>query len=41
MKLFASRVGDLAGQQTSKKEFIRLVKENSSYGPDKLLRPKS
>jgi transcription initiation factor TFIIF subunit alpha len=41
MKLFASRVGDLTGQQTSKKEFIKLVKENSSYGPDKLLRPKS
>lgn len=33
------RVGDGAGM-TDKKEFIRLVKENSVYGADKLLRPK-
>jgi hypothetical protein len=40
MKLFnKTRVGD-DGQPTTKKEFIRLVKENSAYGPDKLLRPK-
>jgi transcription initiation factor TFIIF subunit alpha len=37
--VFTARVGGLPGQ-TEKKEFIRLVKENSSYGPDKLLRPK-
>ena len=40
IKLFAGRVGDVKGEQTDKKEFIQLVKENSSYGPDKLLRPK-
>jgi hypothetical protein len=40
IKLFAGRVGDVKGQQTDKKEFIQLVKENSSYGQDKLLRPK-
>lgn len=38
-RIFPGRIGDIAGQQTSKKEFIRLVKENSSYGSDKLLRP--
>ncbi|KAF4622745.1 hypothetical protein G7Y89_g14282 [Cudoniella acicularis] len=39
MKVFAGRVGENEGQ-TPKKEFIRLVKENSTYGPDKLLRRK-
>jgi hypothetical protein len=39
MKLFQGRVGDVVGQQTGKKEFIQLVKENSSYSADKLLRP--
>jgi transcription initiation factor TFIIF subunit alpha len=39
MKVFTTRVGSLPGQ-TDKKEFIRLVKENSSYGPDKRLRQK-
>jgi len=39
MKHFVGRVGDGRGM-TDKKEFIRLVKENSLYGPDKLLRPK-
>lgn len=39
MKFFTGRVGDGDGQ-TAKKDFIKLVKENSSYGPDKLLRPK-
>jgi transcription initiation factor TFIIF subunit alpha len=38
MRMFQVRVGDGA-QQTDKKEFIRLVKENSSYSADKLLRP--
>lgn len=36
-KLFPGRAGD--GCPTSKKEFIRMVKENAAYGPDKLLRP--
>ena len=40
IKLFTGRVGDIKGQQTDKKEFITLVKENSLYGKDKLLRPK-
>lgn len=40
MKIFSARVGDEPGKPTSKKEFIRLVKENSAYGKDKLLRPK-
>lgn len=40
MKLFTGRVGDIKGHQTDKKEFIKLVKENSAYGADKLLRPK-
>ncbi|KUJ14160.1 uncharacterized protein LY89DRAFT_720527 [Mollisia scopiformis] len=39
MKIFQRRVGDTKGQ-TDKKEFIRLVKENAAFGPDKLLRPK-
>jgi hypothetical protein len=38
-QLFPGRIGDTPGQQTTKKEFIRLVKENSSYDKDKLLRP--
>jgi transcription initiation factor TFIIF subunit alpha len=38
MKKFSGRV-DKPGQ-TTRKEFITLVKENSKYGPDKLLRPK-
>lgn len=38
--MFTGRVGDIKGQQTDKKEFIKLVKENSAYGADKLLRPK-
>ena len=40
LKMFQPRVGDTTGEQTTKKEFIRLVKENSAYGEDKLLRPK-
>ncbi|KAH8667513.1 hypothetical protein BGZ60DRAFT_452217 [Tricladium varicosporioides] len=39
MSIFKARVGE-GPNQTSKKDFIRLVKENSTYGPDKLLRPK-
>ncbi|CAG8951743.1 hypothetical protein HYFRA_00005544 [Hymenoscyphus fraxineus] len=39
MKLFKNRVGDKEGQ-TNKKAFIALVKENCSYGDNKLLRPK-
>lgn len=39
MKVFTTRVGSLPGQ-TDKKEFIRLVKENSLYGADKRLRQK-
>ena len=38
-KVFITRVGSLPGQ-TDNKEFIRLVKENSLYGPDKRLRQK-
>jgi transcription initiation factor TFIIF subunit alpha len=40
IKVFGGRVGDIKGQQTDKKEFMKMVKENSVYGPDKLLRPK-
>jgi transcription initiation factor TFIIF subunit alpha len=40
MKLFSSRVGENNPARTPKSEFIRLVKENSKYGNDKLLRPK-
>lgn len=40
MKVFAGRVGDIAGQQTDKQEFIKMVKANSAYSADKLLRPK-
>lgn len=39
MKIFKARVGDGEGK-TSKKDFIRFVKENSVYGDNKLLRPK-
>jgi transcription initiation factor TFIIF subunit alpha len=39
MKMFSSRVGD-KDQQTTKKDFINLVKANSAYGADRLLRPK-
>lgn len=39
MNLFSKRVGD-APNQTKKKDFIQMVKENSKYGPDKLLRRK-
>lgn len=39
MKRFAGRVGDGPGQ-TPKKDFIQLVKVNSKYGPDRILRPK-
>ena len=43
-KKFPGRIGDISGQQTTKKEFILLVKENSFYDKDnarneKLLRP--
>lgn len=40
MRLFAGRVGDIADQQTEKSEFIKMVKANSAYSADKLLRPK-
>ncbi|KAL3420112.1 transcription initiation factor IIF subunit alpha [Phlyctema vagabunda] len=40
MKLFAGRVGEKEGEQTSRKVFISMVKDNSAYGADKLLRPK-
>ncbi|TAQ84441.1 hypothetical protein B7494_g7237 [Chlorociboria aeruginascens] len=40
MRMFTARVGNIPGQQTPKQEFILLVKENSSYGTDKLLRKK-
>ncbi|TQS34198.1 hypothetical protein Golomagni_05427 [Golovinomyces magnicellulatus] len=40
MKSFGGRVGDDPAIQTKKAEFIRLVRENAKYGPDKLLRPK-
>lgn len=40
MKVFMSRVGDNPGQMP-RKDWIKLVKENAVYGPDKLLRRKS
>ncbi|KAI1004464.1 hypothetical protein K3495_g3749 [Podosphaera aphanis] len=40
MKSFGGRVGDDPLTQTKKAEFIKLVRENAKYGPDKLLRPK-
>jgi transcription initiation factor TFIIF subunit alpha len=39
MKMFSKRVGDQP-QQTKRSDFIQMVKENSKYGPDKLLRRK-
>jgi transcription initiation factor TFIIF subunit alpha len=39
MKSFQSRVGEKPGQ-TSRKDWIKLVKANTVYGPDKLLRRK-
>lgn len=39
MKSFGGRVGDDPATQTKKAEFIKLVRENAKYGPDKLLRP--
>ena len=42
-KKFPGRIGDNPGQQTTKKEFIQLVKENSFYdqknAQEKLLKP--
>lgn len=40
MKSFGGRVGDDPATQTQKAAFIKLVRENAKYGPDKLLRPK-
>lgn len=40
IKVFAGRVGDVKGEQTDRKEFIRMVKGISTYGNDRLLRPK-
>ncbi len=39
MKMFSKRVGEQPNQ-TTRTEFIQLVKENTKYGPDKLLRRK-
>ncbi|KAM3068197.1 transcription factor IIF subunit tfg1 [Clarireedia jacksonii] len=39
LKQFRGRVGD-APDQTTKTDLLKLVKENSQYGSDKLLRPK-
>ncbi|KAF8851516.1 hypothetical protein BDZ45DRAFT_730868 [Acephala macrosclerotiorum] len=39
MKIFQRRVGE-GKDMTEKKEFIKLVKANAAFGPDKLLRPK-
>ncbi|PKS05860.1 hypothetical protein jhhlp_007689 [Lomentospora prolificans] len=42
LKLFEGRVGDnVDGGRMAKSEWIRLVRENCHYGPDKLLRRKS
>jgi len=41
MRNFAGKVSDIEGLQMDKKEFIKLVKENSTYGADKLLHPKA
>jgi transcription initiation factor TFIIF subunit alpha len=39
MKMFSKRVGEQPNQ-TTRTGFIQLVKENTKYGPDKLLRRK-
>ena len=39
LKVFSGRIGDRPGM-TRKDEFIQMVKDNTSYGSDKLLRPK-
>lgn len=41
LKLFEARVGDKADGKMPKSDWIKLVKENCSYGPDKLLRRKA
>lgn len=40
IKVFGGRVGDKPGLQTDRKVFLQMVKENSVFGADKLLRPK-
>ncbi|CCU82968.1 transcription initiation factor IIF subunit alpha [Blumeria hordei DH14] len=40
MKSFGGRVGEDPVNQTKKADFIKLVRENAKFGPDKLLRPK-
>lgn len=39
LKLFSSRIGD-GPNQMKRKDWIKLVKENSVFGEDKLLRAK-
>ncbi len=39
LKRFQTRVGDEPGQMP-RKEWIKIVKDNASFGPDKLLRAK-
>lgn len=42
LKLFEGRVGEKAeGGRMAKSEWIKMVRENCNYGPDKLLRRKS
>lgn len=40
MRKFAGRIGDGPGQM-DRKDWIKLVRENCLYGPDKVLRRKS
>ncbi|RKF63150.1 Transcription initiation factor IIF subunit alpha [Erysiphe neolycopersici] len=40
MKSFGGRVGDDPTTQTQKADFIKLVRANAKFGPDRLLRPK-
>lgn len=41
MKIFSNRIGDPKENKTDKKDFIQMVKVNSEYGADKMLKVKA
>ena len=41
MKIFSLRIGEPKDNKTERKAFIQMVKANSDYGPDKLLKAKA
>lgn len=41
MKIFSNRIGDPKDNKTDRKDFIQMVKVNSEYGADKLLKAKA